>query len=264
LSSSLVKGLQLKQPLAVLPEKAEAALPKGSTIWTLPSTDEDSPNHAVFVRMQLVDSVQTDMMMNLLSTILSSKFFDELRTKQQLGYIVGMQNSRSSNFNYLVAVVQTEFPPDFVRAQINEFLDQHFQFIEETLDDEEFNTCLQGLLSDLKMKPQNLSEEFQQFAGPVAERSYDFSRRERSIDFVESDACSLDALKTFVREELKPAPRMYNQVNKVLAKEDKPLPEDSKIPIDPDSLRKWTEHQEVVEEFQKSADWMVMNNQVEA
>jgi len=264
LSSSLVKGLQLKQPLEVLPEKAEAALPKGWTIWTLPSTDEDSPNHAVFLRIQLVDSVQTDMMLNLVSATLSSKYFDELRTKQQLGYIVGLQNSRSSKFNYLVAVVQTEFPPDFVRAQINDFLDQNFQFIEETLDDDEFNTCLQGLLSDLKTKPKNLSEEFQRFAGPFADRSYDFSRRQRSIDFVESDACSLDALKTFVREELKLAPRMYSQVNKVLDKEDKPLPEDSKIPVDPDALRKWTKHQEVVEEFQKSAEWRIMNNRVEA
>jgi insulysin len=264
LSSSLVKGLQLKEPLAVLPEKAEAALPKGSTIWTLPSTDEDSPNHAVFTRIQLPDSEQTDMMLNLVSAILSSKYFDELRTKQQLGYIVGMNNSRSSKFNYLVAVVQTEFPPDYVRAQINDFLDQHFKFIEETLDEEEFNTCLQGLLSDLKMKPQNLSEEFSRFAGPFAERTYDFGRRQRSIDFVESDACSLDALRTFVKEELKSAPRMYSQVNKVLAKEDKPLPEGSKIPADPDSLRKWTKHQEIVEEFQKSAEWMVLNNRVEA
>eukprot|EP00931_Biecheleriopsis_adriatica_P121218 TRINITY_DN96305_c0_g1_i1.p1 TRINITY_DN96305_c0_g1~~TRINITY_DN96305_c0_g1_i1.p1 ORF type:complete len:1087 (+),score=247.13 TRINITY_DN96305_c0_g1_i1:70-3261(+) len=262
LASALVKGLQLQEPLTVLPEKAEAVLPSGSTVWSLPSTDEDSPNHAVFLRMQLPDSVENAMQLNLLSTVLSSKFFDQLRTQQQLGYIVALQNGRSDRFVYLVAVVQTEFPPDYARGQIDAFLEEQFKFVETELAEEEFETCRQGVLSDLKVKPKNLGEEMSRFNGQFSSRKYDFERIDRAIAYVESSACSLDALRAFVREQVKAAPAFYSQCKKVLDKEDKELPAGGQIPVDPETLRSWTSHTETVEEFAKTAEWLPLNNEV--
>jgi len=263
LAGTLVKGLELKEPLTVLPEKAEAVLPGGSTLWSLPSTDEDSPNHAVFVRIQVRDTVESDMFMRLLSAALSSKFFDELRTQQQLGYIVALQASASAMFNYLIAVVQTEFPPDYARGYIDAFLDEKFAFVAAELDEEEFEVCRQGILSELKVKPKNLREEMAKFSGAFSLRTYDFDRNVRSIAFVESDECSLEGLRSFLRDTVASSPRMYSQVIKVLVKEDKELPEGASIPAEPESLRKWTTHTETVAEFAKSAEWVPLNNKVE-
>lgn len=263
LSGALVRGLELKKPLESLPEKAEAVLPEGSTLWNLSSTDEDSPNHAVFVRLQLRDSVEIDMMLSVLNSVLSSKFFDILRTQQQLGYIVAMQTSGTSKFCYLIAVVQTEFPPDYVRGRIDAFFEDHWKFVEAELEAAEFETCRDGLLSELKMKPKNLGEEMGRFLGPFSERSYDFDRVERSIAFLESDACSLDALKAFTRDQVKTAPRMYSQCRKVVSKEDKELPAGATTPTDPDTLRTWATHTETIAEFAKSAEWLPLNISVD-
>lgn len=263
LASSLVNGLQLKEPLCVLPQRAEAVLPQGLTLWSLSNTDEDSPNHAVFLRYQLPDSVETDMLLSLLSAVLSSKFFDQLRTQQQLGYIVAMQNGKSNKFCYFLAVVQTEFPPAYARGQISKFLDEQFDFLDSELQAEEFETCRQGVLSDLKVKPKNLGEEMARYSGPFSSRSYDFDRRERAIAFVDSPECSLEALRQFVREKVRTAPAICSQCNKVLAKEDKPLPSGAETFDDSKSLaRKWISHEETVAEFAQSAEWLPLNDKV--
>jgi insulysin len=264
LSRALVDTLELSQPLAELPERAEAVLPDGSTLWSLPSTDEDSPNHAVFMRIQVKDTVETDMMMQLLASVLSSKFFDELRTQQQLGYIVGMQAGASSKFNYLIAVVQTEFPPDYTRSKIDEFINEKFAFVLNDLEQDEFDRCRSGLLSELKVKPKNLGEEMGRYAGALSSRTFDFDRLNRSISFMEGDACSLEALRAFLKDALSGAPRMYSQVRKVLDKADKELPEGASVPEDPDGLRKWTTHVETIEEFKKTAEWIPFNNKVDS
>lgn len=262
LADTLVKGLRLNEPLTLLPEKAEAALPEGHTIWSLPSTDEDDPNHAVFVRMQFRESLENDMMLNLFKTALSAKFFDVVRTQQQLGYIVSLGNSLSSKFCYLFAVVQTEYPPDYTRSRIDACLDDLFKFVQDELGEEEFETCRQGLLSDLKMKPKNLGEEMGKFHRSFWMRTYDFDRHDHAIAFLENAESSLDRFKAFTRDKIAVAPRIYNQVNKVLNKQDKELPEGSTTPTDPESLRKWSTHTETVADFAKSAEWCKLNDVV--
>ncbi|CAE8606563.1 unnamed protein product, partial [Polarella glacialis] len=119
LSSKLAKGLRLEKTLLTLPERAEAALPDGQTLWTLDGSDPEDPNHAVFMRLQLPAGLedpapeQGEMLLRLLEKALGAKFFDVLRTQQQLGYIVQMASSIGMRFSYLIAVVQTEFPPDY-------------------------------------------------------------------------------------------------------------------------------------------------------
>ncbi|CAJ1358396.1 unnamed protein product [Effrenium voratum] len=159
LVQELEDTLGLKCPLKELPAFEEAELLPGATLWSLESTDKDDPNHAVVLRWQFGRGVEEACFVMVLNKILSSKFFDLLRTQQQLGYIVGMGASPSNHFTYLVAQVQTEFPPDYARSRMDAFFAENFAWLEEGLEEEEFQRCLQGVLSELKMKPKNLSEE---------------------------------------------------------------------------------------------------------
>ncbi|OLP78607.1 hypothetical protein AK812_SmicGene41197 [Symbiodinium microadriaticum] len=108
-----------------------------------------------------------------------------------------MGTAPSQSFTYIVAQVQSEFDPAFVRSRVDAFFDEHFAWLEDQDDqdhhddpsdqddhddqdgvkEEEFQTCLRGempaevleerlresplsqVLSELKMKPKNLSEE---------------------------------------------------------------------------------------------------------
>eukprot|EP00440_Ansanella_granifera_P073275 gb/GFBE01079513.1/.p1 GENE.gb/GFBE01079513.1/~~gb/GFBE01079513.1/.p1 ORF type:complete len:127 (+),score=28.71 gb/GFBE01079513.1/:1-381(+) len=105
------------------------------------------------MRLQLPQGMEVEMLTFLLDKAISPKFFDVLRTQQQLGYIVQMAGTVGMKFPYLIAVVQTEFEPNYVRGRIDSFLDEHLTFVEEKLTEEEFETCRAGLIAELKMKP---------------------------------------------------------------------------------------------------------------
>eukprot|EP00928_Gymnodinium_smaydae_P032010 TRINITY_DN23304_c0_g1_i3.p1 TRINITY_DN23304_c0_g1~~TRINITY_DN23304_c0_g1_i3.p1 ORF type:complete len:203 (+),score=38.10 TRINITY_DN23304_c0_g1_i3:312-920(+) len=193
-------------------------------------------------------------LLNLLNKVLSSRFFEVLRTQQQLGYVVSMQVSPATNFDYLIAVIQTEFPSDYVRSRIDAFLDEYLKFVEEALTEEEFKTCLEGLMSEYKVQPKSLPEELGLYHRFFTNRTYAFDRRKKALALCET-SIKLDTLRTFVRDVLRKAPRIYNQVKKILDKPDKPLPDNAEIPADVEGLRLWTTHEETVKAFAASATW---------
>jgi len=261
LAQRLVRGLGVTKALEVLPERAEAMLPDGATVWKLDGTDEEEPNHAVVMRVQFPYCVEADMLARLVSKVLGSKFFDILRTQQQLGYIVQSFSRCTMKFVYLLSVVQTEFPLDYVRGRIEAFFDEHYRFVEETLAEDEFDSCRAGLLSELQTKHKTLHEEAGHYFGSIVDRTYDFERRGRGIQYVEKEA-TLARLKQFVTEQARQAPKIYVQVHKTNAKEDKPLPDGAVIPADSDGIRLWTTHADTVQSFAGSAMWMRIPSEV--
>eukprot|EP00435_Cladocopium_sp_Y103_P009112 s248_g2.t1 len=260
LSNKLVTGLKLTKPLKSLPYRAEAAFPTGSTLWELDSVDVDDPNHAVMMKLQLPEGLEDEMHLMLLDKLLGAKFFEILRTQQQLGYIVQMGATVPLKIPQLVALAQTEFPPDYVRGCIGKFMSEHFEFIQETLTDDEFRVCKDGLLSQLRMKPKNLREEARRYARQMNDRSFDFGRRERGASFVET--LTLESFKSYVANTVMKAPQIYIQVKKVLEKDDKALPSGATNFPDPDGLRRWSGNETTVKSFGDSARWYPVNASV--
>jgi len=258
----LAESLGVDSPLSKLPEQAEATLPPGRTVWTCDSTDKDDPNHAVLLKIQLAKSVSDEALLLVFNKVLSSKFFDVLRTQQQLGYIVGMGGQIGVSFNYVVAQVQTEFEPNYTRSRIDAFFDENFDWLQSGLTLEELETCCAGVLSELKTKPKNLSEEFGRYSRHWTYRTYAFGHRAELIEFLERGVTP-DQLRSFLNDKVRPASRMYVQVKKVLEKEDKPLPEGAVTPEDPPDLRRWTGVEDAaVKEFKASTEWISINDKV--
>merc|ERR1712086_348373 len=136
----------------------------GCTVWDVASEDKDDPNNALKMWTQLESNDENKVLVQLLNSVLSTKFFDVLRTQQQLGYIVGCGPSFTCRFIYFTALVQTEFPVDYARSRVDEFLIEHYAWIEKGLEEKEFQTCREGLLAEFKTKPKNLSEEHARWA----------------------------------------------------------------------------------------------------
>lgn len=264
LASAFADGLNIgpECALAELPEQGEARLPEGATVWDLRSSDVEDPNHAVLIKYQLVDSIATQGLVMLFCSVLSSKFFTILRTQQQLGYIVGMNYQRTHAFNYIAAQIQSEFHPDYVRGRINAFFAEHLPWVINELEDEEFQTCKAGVVSELQVKAKNLSEEEGRYSAAFQQRTYNFGRRAQLLAWVEEHA-TLDALKNFVRDEVLQAPSLCVQVHKVLDKEDKPLPEGEVIPQDPEGLRKWEGLEDVPAAFAATAEYVLTNRVID-
>merc|ERR1712110_179378 len=94
--------------------------------------------------------------------LLSAAFYDELRTQQQLGYVVSLSMSITDHAVRISFVVQTEYPPDFVRGCIDAFVAKKITWILDTegLSQDEFATHCKGLASEYAEKPKNLNEAF--------------------------------------------------------------------------------------------------------
>lgn len=92
-------------------------------------------------------------------------------------------------------------------------------------------------------------------------RTYDYDRRAKKIDFMQSDEMTLAKLKGFV-SEIREAPLFYVQVKKVLDKEDKPLPENASVPEDPADLCIWQGHEEGCRQRDLLKTWLPMNTEI--
>ena len=66
---------------------------------------------------------------NLIKNILSTKFYDELRTKEQLGYIVNLSIYRKENDYYIFELVQSSKDIQFVKDKMNKFNDNILNII---------------------------------------------------------------------------------------------------------------------------------------
>lgn len=207
---------------ASAPASQYAQLPPGRTVWKIDSVDEVDANHAVAMKAQMPYSLETQGMLTVVKTVLSSKFFEILRTQQQLGYVVQMSLSRNGHFVDLNCLVQTEFPPDHVHGAIDAFMDEHFEWIAQGLEDSELQQCVGGVLSSLQAKPKNLGEDFGRFHAEFNDFTHNYGRRNELIQFL-SDGITLDALQQFVATTLSGARRLYLQVHKKIDQPDKEL-----------------------------------------
>jgi len=102
--------------------------------------------------------------------------FDQLRTKEQLGYIAQGYATHSVGIMSYRFLVQSERDPVYVETRIEAVLEYLRVFIEE-LKDDEFEKHRQALIAKKEEKPKNLGEEGRRFWGAIGDRFYEFGKR---------------------------------------------------------------------------------------
>jgi insulysin len=92
----------------------------------------------------------------LLLQTLEEMFFDQLRTKEELGYIVYARVHSVHERHYLAFVVQSHRDADFLEKRIRKFVADLKEYF-ETMDDETFNEYRNSAICYLKEEHKNLS-----------------------------------------------------------------------------------------------------------
>ena len=121
--------------------------------------------NSAFVQDRLLpdDSPATRAAALVLGNFLGEPFFSELRTKQQLGYIVGANASSSLRQRYFTFVIQASgYAPDDLRKRAETFI-ATLPAALAALGDEEWKTLLAGVRSTLEEKPKNIAEKADAF-----------------------------------------------------------------------------------------------------
>ena len=110
--------------------------------------------------------------MLILSKILGEKFFDIMRTKNQLGYIVKFGLSIFRNNYYIVEKIQSAKPVEFVKSKIDDFNQQ----IEKFINDSSFEQFVQTINRELDEPDYSLSDKISRYKPEISTRTYLFNR----------------------------------------------------------------------------------------
>lgn len=137
--------------------------------------------------------------LQLLAQIAREPTFDQLRTKEQLGYIVmaGLTGQAGSmGFRF---IVQSERKPEYVETRIEVFMDWLKTHL-EGLSDEEFAMQKASLIAKKQETPKNLGEETRRYWDRITDKYYEFDRRDTEI--AQLDATTKDDVLAFFLDKI--------------------------------------------------------------
>ncbi len=129
-------------------------------------------------------SIKDQAKMRLIRQILGNRFYKSLRTDQQYGYVVGMGNSTMDNRPYAGFLIQSpKAHPVVLKEKIEEFMDEQVEYL-ETISDEEFQGHVDGLLSTINKKYDNIYVKGSAMHQEIISGNLDFDTRKKMTDAV--------------------------------------------------------------------------------
>ncbi|PIA16735.1 STE23-like protein [Coemansia reversa NRRL 1564] len=155
----------------------------GRFAWQARVPDPENGNSCVVMSIyagQMAD-MRERVLLNLISLVLKEPFFDQLRTKEQLGYIT-YSTGRKHNGGQMTLrlVVQSEVSPAFVALRIARFVGEfHKQLAQMTQD--KFESIVNSLRVLLEKKPNNLFEESGLLWKHLNSGYYEFDMKARDL-----------------------------------------------------------------------------------
>lgn len=162
-------------------------LPASNHVWSSLVPNANEPNSALTYYVHYGSNIDRHprVTASLLTQILSEPAFDILRTKEQLGYIVGasMWTAPGDNEAGLRIVVQSERGPVYLEERVEAFLD-HMKGVIERMTEEEFAEQRNGLERKWREAPKNLNEEVGRHWAHIDSGYVDFLRRTEDADFL--------------------------------------------------------------------------------
>ena len=128
-------------------------------------------------------------------SFLKEKFYNQLRTKETIGYITNLLISESSNSYCLLGLVQSNSKtPEFCSKRIRKFIKESFELI-KNISDSDFKMHVNARLIDESKKDDNLNESFKRNWSEISENTYKFDKREKNCELL--NKCTKEELIKF-------------------------------------------------------------------
>jgi len=143
-------------------------LPAGDTVLEL-EVDHDDSSLIVTYGSRKAD-LATEARYELLGTVLSTSFFNELRTVQQLGYVVAAQPCSHDVLPALCFIIQSNSTPaDVLLERVDAFVQTERKKLEQT-PEAEIATIRQGVVARLRKADTRLYERSSKLHGNLVKR----------------------------------------------------------------------------------------------
>ena len=159
------------------PEMRMATVPTGTHLFSVKAINDDETNSVVCFHFQIGESTWLGRaFVILMKSLMHEKLFDQLRTKETLGYSVSCSfESVHEILGYRVMVESAFHPPSFVSSRIAAFL-RSFPEILQGLDDASYEKTRQSVVDDILAEDVNLRDEALRHWAHIVNQKYQFHR----------------------------------------------------------------------------------------
>ncbi|KAI8370689.1 Metalloenzyme, LuxS/M16 peptidase-like protein [Radiomyces spectabilis] len=168
-------------------------LPEGSSfVYQLAVQDPDDVNSAIEYYCQICDvtDIARRACLSLVAQIAQEPCFNQLRTREQLGYIVFSGIRRHTGTMGLRFIIQSEKDTVYLENRVEEFLDTLRDTIAK-MSETDYKSQVNSLIDDKKEKFKNMGQEGAKYWSDIESGYYEF-------DDVEKDVAEL----TYIDKEL--------------------------------------------------------------
>ncbi|ORY83170.1 Metalloenzyme, LuxS/M16 peptidase-like protein [Protomyces lactucae-debilis] len=158
----------------VLPLRA-LWIPQGKRQYQLILKDEENANSAIeyFCQVGYISTTSERALGMLLAQIANEPAFDQLRTKEQLGYIVFSGSRTTLTSNGFRIIIQSEKSAVYLESRIEAFLDVLKAHLEK-LSTEEFEKQRKSVIDRKNEQLRNLNQETKLYFHHIQSGNYEF------------------------------------------------------------------------------------------
>ena len=145
-------------------------------------------NNSCFYREYVVgkDSPELRASTKVIGTALQQPFFTEMRTNQQLGYIVGSYPNNKDKTYYLSFLIQSgEYSADNVNERAEKFISTAHNIF-DNMDEETFAQLIKSEIEKLEKSPMSIYERSVKLKNIIFENEADYLRDQKTIDALNS------------------------------------------------------------------------------
>jgi insulysin len=136
------------------------------------------------------------ILLNLFINIMSQPFFDKIRTKYQLGYLVRMIEFSVRDYFYVMQKIQSGNSIDEVEKRIEEFNKDFIDIIKKI----DFKTFTKTLRNEINQKDNSISDLYSRHLSEISSREFLFNRKDLLLKTL--DKIKLQDLIDFVNEKI--------------------------------------------------------------
>jgi len=166
-----------------LPDRRVVKLRKGHTYISqaLVPNPQDN-NSVVWIQYHIgLKSLREEVLLELVVQFVENPFYEQLRTKEQLGYVIWTLNQYMYGIGVFTLVLQSpEKSSEFLEERVESFLQSYKDELKD-VSDEEFEVRVEGLRAAKMQKYNYLTEEMKANWSEISAKTYLFDRKEQFV-----------------------------------------------------------------------------------
>jgi insulysin len=159
--------------------------PGHNHIYKMQATETENPNSAIVVSIQAPASKHANVMFELLAHTYKRDAFYQLRTVEQLGYIVFFSSYAVRTVYHLLILIQSsEYSTEYLEQRAMSFLSTLENKL-TTMTKEEFETSVGELIASKQEKPKRLTQKAARHWAEIESGTLRFDRTEAEIQVLQ-------------------------------------------------------------------------------